>query len=228
MNRGLWLMSLVVYAVGSFAPTGLPWQNCQPAAAQPSSQAPLIVKLEPLTAAAAPVTASQLASAKQLLAMRLDALGLPYQVQLNPAVPQLEVQLAGRLTAAQIVALLKPVSLDFLLGELGEDSWLPTGLTGQDIASVTAFKVQDTDDWAVEMTFTPAGQQMLFDVTQSAIGQTFGMFLDEMLILAPSIQQAIPGGKIRIDGGFTQEAATTLAQQINAAVQPLKWTLQGY
>lgn len=116
----------------------------------------------------------------------------------------------------------------FLLG--------PVEVTGAQIADATSGVIQtstgaSTGQWAVYMTFNPAGTKAFADVTTRLAGLTgarnqFAIVLDGKVISAPSTKSAITDGKPQISGGFTQQSAKTLADQLKYGALPIGFKVQ--
>lgn len=66
-------------------------------------------------------------------------------------------------------------------------------------------------------------------ITRKYIGQPMPIYLDENQLSAPTIVQAIPGGRAQISGQESVEAAQDLASLLNAGALPIKLTeVQSY
>jgi protein-export SecD/SecF family membrane protein len=66
-------------------------------------------------------------------------------------------------------------------------------------------------------------------ITRKYIGQPMPIYLDENQLSAPTIVQAIPGGRAQISGQESPEAAQDLASLLNAGALPIKLTeIQSY
>ena len=96
-----------------------------------------------------------------------------------------------------------------------------TGLTGRDIkkASVT-FDPQDGKP-QVSLSFTKKGSEMFAEITKNNVGKQVGIFLDEIPISAPVVQQPILDGSAVITGDFTVDEAKKLAIEINSGALPV-------
>jgi preprotein translocase subunit SecD len=116
----------------------------------------------------------------------------------------------------------------FLLG--------PVEVTGADITDATSGVIQtstgsSTGQWAVYMTFNPQGTAEFAKVTTRLSGLTgarnqFAIVLDGQVISAPATQSAITDGKPQISGGFTQQSAKTLADQLKYGALPIGFKVQ--
>lgn len=116
-------------------------------------------------------------------------------------------------------------SIKYILG--------PVEVDGANIADASAGVRQGangvtTNEWAVYMTFDEEGTQAFDDVTTRLVGLTgsqnqFAIVLDGKVISAPRTISAISNGKPEISGGFTQESAQTLADQLKFGALPISF-----
>lgn len=116
----------------------------------------------------------------------------------------------------------------FLLG--------PVEVTGSEIADASSGVIQtstgaSTGQWAVYMTFNPAGTKAFAEVTTRLVALTgarnqFAIVLDGKVISAPATNSAITDGKPQISGGFTQQSAKTLADQLKYGALPIGFKVQ--
>jgi preprotein translocase subunit SecD len=77
---------------------------------------------------------------------------------------------------------------------------------------------------AVGFRFDGAGARKFGDYTAENVGQLFAIVLDDEVISAPQINEAIPGGSGIITGRFTVEEATNLAVLLRAGALPAELT----
>ncbi|MDP2874021.1 MAG: protein translocase subunit SecD [bacterium] len=96
-----------------------------------------------------------------------------------------------------------------------------TGLTGKDLkkASVTFEQTKNTPQVAIE--FTDEGAKKFSDITGRLVGKPLAIFLDQVPLSAPTVQEKIEGGKAVITGQFNLEQAKKLAIQLNAGALPV-------
>jgi preprotein translocase subunit SecD len=73
----------------------------------------------------------------------------------------------------------------------------------------------------VRLLFNDEGATLFEEVTGRNIGKPVAIYLDEVIISAPMVSEAIPGGEAIISGGFTVEQAQLLVQQLNAGALPV-------
>src|SRR3989344_1803168 len=77
-----------------------------------------------------------------------------------------------------------------------------TGLTGKHVKK--AGVVFDPNDGKpqVSLNFSDAGAKLFGEITERNINKPVGIFIDQLLISAPTVQQAITGGEAVITGDF--------------------------
>ncbi|OGE33366.1 protein-export membrane protein SecD [Candidatus Daviesbacteria bacterium RIFCSPHIGHO2_02_FULL_37_9] len=114
-----------------------------------------------------------------------------------------------------------PATMSGLLISL--DTTKPTGLTGADLKKSTVVFGQGGSQAGAQVSieFTPVGAQKFAEITKRNIGKSLPIFLDELPVSAPTVQQEIIGGSAVITGNFTSETAEQLAVQLNAGALPV-------
>jgi preprotein translocase subunit SecD len=96
-------------------------------------------------------------------------------------------------------------------------------VTGEDLTN--AQPTFDTNGRpAVNFSFNPHGARLFGDYTAENVGSPFAIVLDEEVISAPRINEAIPGGSGIITGDFTVEESTNLAVLLRAGALPAEMT----
>lgn len=99
-----------------------------------------------------------------------------------------------------------------------------TGLTGADLARAQVVFGQSSGGASgpqVQIDFNGQGAQKFAEITKRNISKPLAIFLDEIPIQAPIVQDQIIGGSAVISGGFTTEQAKSLAVQLNAGALPV-------
>jgi preprotein translocase subunit SecD len=99
---------------------------------------------------------------------------------------------------------------------------------GTEVSGATAGTDSTTGEWIVNITFKSKGASQFADITRQittlpAPRNQLANVLDGVVIVAPTIEEAIPGGSARISGNFTQVSATALADQLKYGALPLKF-----
>ncbi len=81
---------------------------------------------------------------------------------------------------------------------------------------------QRTNEPIVTFRFDSAGAKRFGKVTQANVGRPFAIILDNEVISAPVIREAILGGSGQISGGFSVEQANDLSILLRAGALPAK------
>ena len=93
-------------------------------------------------------------------------------------------------------------------------------VTGDDLVDSQPAFDQQSGQPAVTFRFNPAGARDFGNYTVANVGAPFAIVLDEEVISAPVIRQAITGGSGQITGNFTVEESTELAVLLRAGALP--------
>jgi protein-export membrane protein SecD len=96
---------------------------------------------------------------------------------------------------------------------------------GGDLTDATAGQNQQTGEWVVNFTFNSNGARRFADVSRANVGHRFAIVLDNVVISAPVIREAITGGRGQISGRFTAASATDLAVLLRAGALPAPLTV---
>lgn len=96
-----------------------------------------------------------------------------------------------------------------------------TNLTGKDLQQTSVSFDQNTGSPQVQLTFTSEGSQKFADITKRNVGKIVAIVLDDQVIQAPRVQQAITGGNAVITGGFTTDQAKAVSIQLNGGALPV-------
>ena len=101
-----------------------------------------------------------------------------------------------------------------------------TDLTGKDLAKAQVeFNQSGTGAPVVALGFTDEGKDKFGELTKRNVGKRLAIYLDEMLLTAPVVQQPITTGDAVISGDFTVNEAKNLAIQLNAGALPVPVTV---
>ncbi|RMA41117.1 protein translocase subunit SecD [Rhodophyticola porphyridii] len=97
-------------------------------------------------------------------------------------------------------------------------------VTGDDLVDAQpAFDAQ-TGQPSVTFRFNPNGARAFGEYTAANVGAPFAIVLDDEVISAPTIRQAITGGSGQITGNFTVQQSTDLAVLLRAGALPAEMT----
>ena len=77
----------------------------------------------------------------------------------------------------------------------------------------------------VNFTFDSVGTRRFADISRANVGHPFAIVLDDKVISAPNIREAITAGRGQISGSFTARSATDLAVLLRAGALPAPLTV---
>jgi preprotein translocase subunit SecD len=106
----------------------------------------------------------------------------------------------------------------------------PAAVDGKDVTSAKAdYDAQQGSGWVVDLNFNSSGGSKFTNVTaqlakQQPPNNEFAIVLDNQVVSAPSVSQAITGGTAQIYGSFTQQSAGDLANVLSYGALPLSFT----
>jgi preprotein translocase subunit SecD len=103
--------------------------------------------------------------------------------------------------------------------------FVATGLTGADLKSAGVDFTSTTNQPVVSLTFTNEGQGKFAQITQEVQGQILAIFLDDLPISFPVVEEPITQGQAVISGEFGLDEAKALAAQLNAGALPVSLDL---
>ncbi len=95
-------------------------------------------------------------------------------------------------------------------------------MNGSYIKNAQAVVNQEDGSYAVSIEFNDEGKELFGEITSKYINQTISIWMDDVMISAPTVNSAITDGKAQITGDFDAETATDLANKINAGALPFK------
>ncbi|HBU12057.1 MAG TPA: protein translocase subunit SecD [Clostridiales bacterium] len=94
-------------------------------------------------------------------------------------------------------------------------------MEGNDIERAVA-DTDETGQWGVSFQLTPEGTAKFAQATTEFVDQPISIKLDDTVISAPTVNEAILGGQGFISGSFTQASAQNLALQIQSGALPIE------
>jgi len=102
----------------------------------------------------------------------------------------------------------------------------PTLIEGNQLTTATAGIPQNNVSWVVDLEFNSDGAVAFENATRALSAKSdpqnrFAIVLDGKSISAPSVSEAIPGGRAQITGNFNQKTATELANVLKYGALPL-------
>ncbi len=96
---------------------------------------------------------------------------------------------------------------------------------GANLTDARAGQDSRNGEWVVNFTFDAIGTRRFADVTRQNVGRPFAIVLDEKVITAPNIREAITGGRGQISGSFNARSANELAVLLRAGALPAPLTV---
>jgi len=97
-----------------------------------------------------------------------------------------------------------------------------TSLTGKYLKGAeVGFEQTATYKSLVLLQFNDEGSKIFEDLTSRNVGKPLAIYIDELPISAPIVQEVISGGRAQITGDFTIEEAQALARNLNAGALPV-------
>lgn len=102
-------------------------------------------------------------------------------------------------------------------------------LTGNEVESATP-GYDSEQGYVVQLKFTDEGRTLFADATTELAPESgvISIWLDDENISTATVQTAITDGNAIIEGNFTQEEVTTLANQINSGALPFALSAESY
>src|SRR3989338_167841 len=96
-----------------------------------------------------------------------------------------------------------------------------SGITGKNLKKSEVIFDQNSGNPQVGLQFDTEDAKMFEELTKRNSGKTVAIFLDNQLLSAPRVNQAITGGNAVIQGSFTVKEAKDLAVLLNAGALPV-------
>jgi preprotein translocase subunit SecD len=96
---------------------------------------------------------------------------------------------------------------------------------GDDLEDAQPGFDQRTTEPIISFRFNTSGARKFGKYTQENVGRPFAILLDDKVISAPVIREAILGGTGQISGSFSVETANNLAIQLRSGALPAKLTV---
>jgi len=160
-------------------------------------------------------------AANEMLRGRLDRRGYTEATSVIEGNRQIRVEIPGVDDPAAAVA---------EIGQMAQLTFRDTEgnilLTGSDVSNARSELVQQQQGGPVErlvsLEFTSQGTALFADATRDNIGRQIFIYMDDIQISAPVVQNVITAGTATITGNFDRESADLLASQIRAGSLPFR------
>ncbi len=96
---------------------------------------------------------------------------------------------------------------------------------GANLTNASAGQDSQTGRWIVNFSFDSVGTRRFADISRANVGHQFAIVLDDRVISAPVIREAILGGRGQISGNFDAKSATDLGVLLRAGALPAPLTV---
>ncbi|MEQ1697644.1 MAG: protein translocase subunit SecD [Hyphomicrobiaceae bacterium] len=96
---------------------------------------------------------------------------------------------------------------------------------GGDLSDAHPGFEQRTNEAIISFRFNQSGARKFGNFTKDNVGRPFAIVLDDKVLSAPVIREAILGGSGQISGSYTPESANALAIQLRSGALPAKLTV---
>ena len=96
---------------------------------------------------------------------------------------------------------------------------------GSHLTDARAGTSQQDGSWVVNFTFDSIGSRQFGDVSRANVGKRFAIVLDNQILSAPVIREAITGGRGQISGHFDAASANQLSVLLRAGALPAPLTV---
>ncbi len=122
--------------------------------------------------------------------------------------------------------------LSFHVGTEADSEGKPAGekvLDGTQIEEASAQYDSEQGGWYVALKMNAAGAEKFAKATGDHVNEQISIWMDDTMISAPTVNEAITGGQAVISGsGFTQADVEKLARQINSGSLPFKLEVSNF
>ena len=88
-------------------------------------------------------------------------------------------------------------------------------LTGADIETANVYYDEMNRNYLICLDFTPSGAEKFAEATKNLVGETISIWIDDELIIAPTVNEQVVDGRTEISGGFSLEKAQEYVAKIN-------------
>ncbi len=96
---------------------------------------------------------------------------------------------------------------------------------GSHLTDARAGASQQDGSWVVNFTFDSVGARQFADISRASVGHRFAVVLDNQILTAPVIREAITTGRGQISGNFDATSANQLSILLRAGALPAPLTV---
>lgn len=97
----------------------------------------------------------------------------------------------------------------------------PTSLTGKYLKKAELGFDQTTFQPLISLRFDDEGSKLFEEITSKNVGKRLAIYIDNIPISVPVVQEVISGGRAQITGDFTPTSAKELVRNLNAGALPV-------
>ncbi|MGB9695065.1 MAG: protein translocase subunit SecD [Caldisericaceae bacterium] len=179
--------------------------------------------LEAVDTATTKVTQDDMQTALSVIQKRVNSLGISEAVVVQEKGAnwkRIEVELPGWKDPAKAKDLIGQTALLEFKTEDGK-----VVMTGQYIKTATLEFSKDTATLGqpvIAFTLNTEGAKIFSDITSANIGKKISIYLDNKLLMSPTVNSAITDGQGIIEGGFTKDEAANYAALLRSGSLPVK------
>ncbi len=132
------------------------------------------------------------------------------------------VELAGIKDINQAIELVGQTAVLTFREATGEGEFFSkiTELSGRDLKIAQASFSQNTSEPQINLTFTAEGAKKFEEITRRNLNKQVAIFLDDQILMSPTVQAVISGGQAVITGKFTAEQTKQYAILLNSGALP--------
>jgi len=175
------------------------------------------VVLEAVDTPEAPVTPDRVKQAMAIIENRVNAYGVAEPLVQQQGDRRIIVELAGIKDPDEAVRnMIKTAYLEFKT----EDG--TTVLTGRQLKTAIEGKNPQSGVAEVNLEFEPDGAKIFAEVTAANVGKRIFIVLDDQVLQAPQVKEAIPNGKAQISPYESLEEAHNIAILLRSGALPVK------
>lgn len=157
-----------------------------------------------------------------MIEKRVNKLGISETVVAREGDDKIRIEIPGVTDSEEIINL---VGKSGILKFIGPDGVVI--LTGDDVQQATAVG-NEIGSPEVTLELSVEGKKKFEEATGKFIGQQIAIYLDEDLIVAPTVQNQISDGTARITNMESRERALKIANLINSGALPIALKVESY
>lgn len=101
-------------------------------------------------------------------------------------------------------------------------------VTGANVVKAEPGYFEQENQFLVSLEFDGEGTKLFGDATKKLVKEVIAIYMDETLISAATVNEAITDGKAQISGSFTADEVKDLASKISAGALPFSLTSTNY